>query len=103
IKSDAAAKTVSHKLKMYSLDNTYSMEELTEWQKRVEKGLPGQTVEYVVELKIDGISAALTYQNGAFILGATRGDGITGEDVTYNLRTVRSIPLRLKDVKVVPE
>ncbi|MDP2654012.1 MAG: NAD-dependent DNA ligase LigA [Candidatus Omnitrophota bacterium] len=92
----AAAKPVTHRLKMYSLDNTYSVEELREWHDRVLKGLPGQAVEYVVELKIDGVSAALTYQRGEFVLGATRGDGIAGEDVTHNLRTVRSVPLKLK-------
>ncbi len=99
IKVEAAAKTVSHKVKMYSLDNTYSMEELKEWQKRVEKGLPQQRIEYVAELKIDGVSAALTYKEGIFVLGATRGDGITGEDVTHNLKTIRSIPLRLREKK----
>lgn len=95
----ATAKPVKHQTKMYSLDNTYSIAELKEWEKRVLKGLPGQCVEYVVELKIDGISAALTYQNGQFILGATRGDGVTGEDVTHSLKTVRTIPLRLKKNK----
>jgi len=92
----ATAKPVKHQTKMYSLDNTYSIDELKEWEKRVLKRLSDQRVEYVVELKIDGISAALTYQNGQFILGATRGDGMTGEDVTHSLKTVRTIPLRLK-------
>jgi DNA ligase (NAD+) len=101
-KAETAAPTVRHRLKMYSLDNTYSIEELKEWEKRVEKGLPGQKVEYVAELKIDGISASLTYEKGNFVLGATRGDGITGEDVTPNLRTVRSIPLQLKGSKEAP-
>ncbi len=87
-------KTVKHTSGMFSLENTYSLEELREWDKRVRKGL-GQdaTYEYVVELKIDGVSANLTYAFGKLTLGATRGDGQVGEDVTDNLRTIRSIPL----------
>ena len=88
-------KTVSHKVKMYSLDNAYSIEELKDWQERVFKSLKHQNVEFVAELKIDGVSAALIYQDGRFFLGATRGDGTTGEDVTHNLKTIRSIPLKL--------
>jgi DNA ligase (NAD+) len=91
----SGGKTVAHKVKMYSLDNVYSLEEMKEWHKRVLKGLPRQKVEYVVELKIDGVSAALTYVHGRFVLGATRGDGATGEDVTHSLKTVRSIPLQM--------
>ncbi len=92
----SGGKTVAHKVKMYSLDNVYSLEEMKEWHQRMLKGLPRQEVEYVAELKIDGVSAALTYAHGQFILGATRGDGVTGEDVTHSLKTVRSIPLQLK-------
>jgi DNA ligase (NAD+) len=88
-------KTIKHKIKMLSLDNTYSFEELKQWDERVKKGLKGERVEYVVELKIDGVSSNLTYRDGLFILGATRGDGETGEDVTENLKTIRAIPLRL--------
>lgn len=88
-------KTVTHKVKMYSLDNTYSLEELRQWHRRVVKSLPEQTIEYVAEFKIDGLSAALTYQGGDLVLGATRGDGTTGEDVTHGLKTIRSIPLSL--------
>ncbi len=95
VKMQEAAKPVAHKVKMYSLDNAYSLEELKEWQGRVIKGLAGEKADYVAELKIDGVSAALTYENGQFVLGATRGDGFTGEDVTHNLKTVRSIPLKL--------
>lgn len=98
MKIPAGEPTVTHKARMYSLDNTYSIEELWEWQKRVAKGLPKEKVDYVVELKIDGVSAALTYKDGSFVLGATRGDGITGEDVTHNLKTIRPIPLKLKKV-----
>ncbi|MFA5059911.1 MAG: NAD-dependent DNA ligase LigA [Candidatus Omnitrophota bacterium] len=94
-KIDEAARAVAHKAKMYSLDNTYSAQELCEWEERVKKNLPGEHIEYVAELKIDGVSAALTYENGIFTLGATRGDGLTGEDVTHNIKTIRSIPLKL--------
>ncbi|MDP8266007.1 MAG: NAD-dependent DNA ligase LigA [Candidatus Aceula meridiana] len=96
VKLEAAGETVLHQAKMYSLDNTYSLDELKDWQARVIKGLGGEKVEYVAELKIDGISAALTYEKGEFVLGATRGDGVTGEDVTSNLRTIQSIPLKIK-------
>jgi DNA ligase (NAD+) len=98
IKVNASSATVTHRVKMYSLDNTYSPDELAEWRDRVVKGLAGETVEFVAELKIDGVSAALTYENGVFVLGATRGDGLTGEDVTHNLRTVRSVPLKLRKI-----
>ncbi len=89
-------KQVKHRRGMFSLDNTYSIEELKEWGTRVRKGLPGGKIEYVAELKIDGTSASLTYKKGKFSLGATRGDGELGEDITANLRTIKSIPLRLK-------
>ncbi|MCA9408995.1 MAG: NAD-dependent DNA ligase LigA [Candidatus Omnitrophica bacterium] len=97
--------TVVHKRKMYSLDNTYSIEELKEWEKRVVKNLPDERVEYFVELKIDGVSAALTYENGWFILGATRGDGVQGENVTHTLKTIQTIPLKLLDSKqeIIPD
>ena len=95
-KLPSSADTVIHRAKMYSLDNTYSVDELKAWDQRVLKGLNAKICEYTVELKIDGISASLTYENGEFILGATRGDGASGENVTNNLRTVRSIPLKLK-------
>ena len=82
----ASVQTVNHKAKMYSLDNTYSFDELADWQKRVFKGLGAQSVDYAVELKMDGVSVALIYENGEFVLGATRGDGVTGEDVTHHLK-----------------
>ena len=89
-------KTVKHKQKMLSLDNTYSYEELRDWDERVHKGLgPSEKSEYVLELKIDGVSASITYQKGLLSRGATRGDGETGEDVTQNIKTIRAIPLRL--------
>lgn len=87
--------TVKYKERMLSLDNTYSFEELKEWDERVDKGLERERKEYVAELKIDGVSSNLTYKNGVFMRGATRGDGQTGEDVTVNLKTIRAIPLRL--------
>jgi len=87
-------KTVKHKQKMLSLDNTYSFDELKDWDERVHKGLGRQEkVEYVLELKIDGVSANITYEKGKLSIGATRGDGETGEDVTENIKTIRAIPL----------
>lgn len=94
-------KTVSHKEKMLSLENTYSFEELKEWDARVLKGLgEKKKIEYVVELKIDGVSASLSYKQGKFIIGATRGDGERGEDVTQNLKAIRAIPLKLLGNKI---
>ena len=87
-------KTVKHRVAMLSLDNTYSSEEIEEWDKRVDKGLPSGKAEYVVELKIDGVGVSLTYEKGVFLVGATRGDGVTGDDITQNLKTIKSIPLR---------
>lgn len=88
--------TVKHSLPMLSLDNTYSLEELKQWYERVVKGLDGLKPSLVAELKIDGLSCALTYRNGSLVLAATRGDGDTGEDVTHNAKTIRDIPLSLK-------
>ena len=87
---------VEHKVAMLSLGNCYSSEELREFDARVRKWLGGESVEYVVELKIDGLGIALLFQHGALVRGATRGDGRIGEEVTSNIRTIRSIPLRLK-------
>ena len=90
-------KTIKHRQKMYSLDNTYTFEEIRDWEKRVHKGLGlNQKVEYVVELKIDGLSANITYEKERLRIGATRGDGETGEDVTQNIKTIRAIPLVLE-------
>lgn len=88
--------TVRHRLKMLSLDNTYSIDEVKQWYERVIKGLEGKKPALTAEPKIDGVSCALTYKNGELVLGATRGDGSVGEDVTHNVRTIRSIPLQLK-------
>jgi len=87
---------VEHKRRMLSLDNTYSIEELRAWEKKVRRALKREVkFDYVVELKMDGISASLTYEEGSFSIGATRGDGDRGEDVTANLKTIKSIPLKL--------
>ena len=88
-------KSLRHRFKMLSLDNTYSAEEIREWGRRIQKSLSGEMVEYVVELKIDGVGIALTYEKGIFVQGTTRGDGVTGDDITANLKTIKSIPLRL--------
>lgn len=92
---------VTHKAPMLSLDNTYNIGELTEFHNRVLKNLGANAkVDYMVELKIDGLGITLTYENGMLVRGATRGDGKTGEDVTLNLKTIKSIPLRIFDDKI---
>ncbi|NLG68102.1 MAG: NAD-dependent DNA ligase LigA [Firmicutes bacterium] len=88
--------SVRHRTPMLSLDNAYSVEELRAWAARVARLLPGEPVSFVTELKIDGLAISLEYEDGRFVRGATRGDGTVGEDVTQNLRTIRSIPLRLR-------
>ncbi|MGE3956281.1 MAG: NAD-dependent DNA ligase LigA [Vicinamibacterales bacterium] len=90
---------VEHLVPMLSLDNTYSSEELRDFDDRVRKGagLGDEPVAYVAELKIDGLSMALTYQDGVLVRGATRGNGQRGEEVTANVRTIRAVPLRLHD------
>ncbi len=89
--------TVEHITPMYSLDNSYSREEVMDWEKRVQKLLGTKEVEYTCELKYDGASINLLYEKGVFVRAVTRGDGIRGDDVTANVRTIRSIPLVLKD------
>jgi DNA ligase (NAD+) len=94
--------TVEHAEPMLSLDNSYAEDELRAFDDRVRRGLgidagSPEGVPYVAELKIDGVSIALTYENGTLVRGATRGDGTRGEDVTSNIRTIRSIPLRLRE------
>jgi DNA ligase (NAD+) len=88
---------VRHSVPMLSLDNTYSEVEVREFVQRVQKLVPGQTLEWTVEPKIDGVAVTLRYEQGLLTLGATRGDGTTGDDITANLKTVRSVPLRLRD------
>ncbi|MGQ0644525.1 MAG: NAD-dependent DNA ligase LigA [Elusimicrobiota bacterium] len=88
---------VRHAVPMLSLDNSYSLDDIRAWHDRVLKGLrPGERPAFTVELKIDGVGLALTYENGLLVRAATRGDGETGEDITPNARTIRSIPLRLR-------
>jgi DNA ligase (NAD+) len=94
---------VKHKYPMLSLSNTYNREEIIEWESRVHKGLGAGAdlfstveIEYVMELKYDGLAISLTYENGQLVRGVTRGDGETGEDITANVRTIRSIPLQLR-------
>jgi len=89
---------VPHNPPMLSLDNAFSADDLRDFDRRARGLAEGQPVEYVCELKIDGLSISLRYEDGLFVQGATRGDGETGEDVTENLRTIRSIPLRLEPV-----
>ncbi len=97
--------SVRHNIPLYSLENAFNMEEFAKWQERWQRYAPSeikegkQGFEYVCELKIDGNALALTYENGVLVRGATRGDGVTGEDITQNVRTIRSIPLRLNEEK----
>lgn len=89
--------TVVHAVPMLSIDNTYNFDEVREWDARVRRGLnPGERLRYVVELKVDGVAVSVRYEKGRFVLGATRGDGERGDDISANLRTVREIPLTLK-------
>lgn len=102
---------VSHGTRMLSLNDAFGDEELEAWESRIKKLLPASAggkndLEYFAELKLDGLAVSLVYENGEFVRGATRGDGFIGEDITQNLRTIRSIPLKLrlpKGVKVFPE
>lgn len=87
--------TVVHEHRMYSLSNSYSKEELEDWEVRMKKLVEGK-VEYTCELKYDGASISLTYENGELVRAVTRGDGIQGDDVTNNVKTIRSVPLKLK-------
>ncbi|HEY1784022.1 MAG TPA: NAD-dependent DNA ligase LigA, partial [Pirellulales bacterium] len=87
---------VEHGVPMLSIDNTYDVDELRKYGQRIAKLLPGEEIEWVVELKIDGVAVSLTYEDGQFVRGATRGNGRVGDDVSHNMRTVRDLPLRLK-------
>ncbi|MEX1138308.1 MAG: NAD-dependent DNA ligase LigA [Bacteroidota bacterium] len=88
--------TVTHDIPMLSLANTYNEEEVRGFDRRVRSGLEGSAYRYVSELKVDGVAVSLQYRNGALVRGATRGDGTQGDDVTGNIKTIRSIPLRLR-------
>src|SRR5262252_1047813 len=100
--------TVRHARPMLSLDNAFSYDALREWDRRVREGSGKEKIEYIAEHKFDGLSISLQYEDGVLVRGVTRGDGTTGEDVTPNLKTIRSVPLRvdvaaLKNVKVQPD
>lgn len=87
--------TVAHQFRMYSLENSYSKEDLEDWERRIKKMVDG-AVEYVCELKYDGASMSLTYENGSLVRAVTRGDGFQGDNVTPNIKTIKSVPLQLK-------
>jgi DNA ligase (NAD+) len=89
-------KTVKHDHRMYSLDNSYSKEDLLDWEKRVQKVLGDVPLDYTCELKYDGASISITYENGKLKRAVTRGDGVQGDDVTNNIKTIKAIPLQLK-------
>lgn len=89
--------TVTHAIPMLSLDNCFSVEELRDFEERIQKLLPDEKTEYVAELKIDGLSISILYRDGKFARAVTRGDGFRGDDVTANVRTIRSLPLAIDD------
>lgn len=89
--------TVSHRLPMLSLDNCYTVEELRDFEGRIRKLLPEETIEYVAELKIDGLSTSILYRGGKYVQALTRGDGLRGDDVSANIKTIRSLPLVIND------
>ncbi len=95
-------KSVAHLVPMLSIDNTYSKEEVTAFDERVRKGLKGEAYEYVLELKIDGVSISLLYEKGSLARAATRGDGQAGDDVTTNVKTLKEIPEVLKSHRSLP-
>ncbi|MEN3013164.1 MAG: NAD-dependent DNA ligase LigA [Endomicrobiia bacterium] len=92
-------KPVKHTFPMLSLDNTYSQQEILDWAERISKYVPLKDLEFIVEPKLDGLSCTVHYVNGIFHTAATRGDGETGEDVTLNVKTIKSLPLSLKSKK----
>ena len=87
----------SHDPPMLSLENTYAEDEVREWEERCRRILPGEEFAYVVELKIDGVAVSLAYQDSLLTRGATRGDGVSGDEITNNIKTIRAVPLRLKN------
>lgn len=93
--------TVAHRLPMLSLDNCYSVEELRDFEGRIRRLLPGEKIDYVAELKIDGLSTSILYRGGRFTQALTRGDGLRGDDVTANVKTIRSLPLVIGDRREV--
>jgi len=93
---------VKHHTPMLSLQDAFCLEEMKAWEARISKLIPGEKITFFAELKIDGFAVSLIYENGSFVRGATRGDGKTGEDVTQNLKTIKSIPLKIENVSTVP-
>lgn len=87
--------TIAHEHRMYSLDNSYSKEDLEDWEKRIQRNLGDVLVEFTCELKYDGASISITYENGQLVKAVTRGDGFQGDDVTNNIKTIKSVPLQL--------
>src|SRR5699024_9634145 len=87
--------TATHEFPMYSLSNSYSKEDMEAWEKRIKKLVDGK-VEYTCELKYDGASISITYENGWLKSAVTRGNGTQGDDVTHNVKTIKSVPLKLK-------
>ena len=92
----ASLQPFKHTVSLMSLDNSYNLDDLKAFTERCEKLAEGRKLEYVAELKIDGLSVSLHYENGILVTGATRGDGATGDEVTQNAKTIRTVPLRLK-------
>ncbi|NMA91116.1 MAG: NAD-dependent DNA ligase LigA, partial [Amphibacillus sp.] len=92
---------VEHTTPMLSLANAFDVQDLRDFDRRIRESLSVEQVEYVAELKIDGLAVSLRYQDGVFVQGATRGDGSVGEDITQNLRTVRSIPLAINETNPI--
>ncbi|MDQ6529123.1 NAD-dependent DNA ligase LigA [Flavobacterium sp. LHD-85] len=89
-------KTIAHQYRMYSLDNSYSKEDLLDWENRIQKVLGNVSLQYTCELKYDGASISITYENGKLVQALTRGDGFQGDEVTNNIKTIKSVPLHLK-------
>ena len=105
-KATAGFKQVRHAMPMLSLDNLFAkdgLDGLKKWIVSVEKLLPGESLEWLVEPKVDGLAVSLRYEHGRFVTGATRGDGETGDDITENLKTFRAIPLHIEDAPEVLE
>lgn len=88
--------TIKHEYRMYSLDNSYSIEDLQDWETRIQKVLGDVLLEYTCELKYDGASISITYENGRLVRAVTRGDGFQGDDVTNNIKTIKAVPIHLK-------
>ena len=88
-------KTIAHQYRMYSLDNSYSKEDLLDWEARIQRGLGNVDLQYTCELKYDGASISITYENGKLVQALTRGDGFQGDEVTNNIKTIKSVPLQL--------